>query len=203
MELREALARLGDIQQRLSDAEVYRGYRAIPVAASGLLAGVAAIAQSAWLPHPSAQPSAYLLLWSSVAALSIGLTGLCILLRDRCLASPSGRAATRRALGHLAPCLLSGALLTAVIALRSPESLALLPGLWQILFSQGIFASRRVLPRGAGGVALFYLFSGLMVLAVAQGKDALAPWAMGVPFFTGQLLAAWVLHHNSERHHES
>ena len=70
----------------------------------------------------------------------------------------------------------------------------MLPGLWQILFSLGIFASCRLLPRATFGVAVFYLASGLTCLALARGDAAFSPWAMGFPFGVGQLLAAAVLY---------
>ena len=74
----------------------------------------------------------------------------------------------------------------------------MLPGLWQILFSLGIFASCRLLPRAIFGVAVFYLASGLACLALARGELAFSPWAMGLPFGTGQLLAAAVLYRTLE-----
>jgi hypothetical protein len=42
-------------------------------------------------------------------------------------------------------------------------------------------------------VAVWYLAAGLACLAFAGGAHALSPWAMGVPFLVGQLLAALVL----------
>ena len=40
----------------------------------------------------------------------------------------------------------------------------MLPGLWQVLYSLGIFASCRLLPRAIFGVAVFYLHRGLGAL---------------------------------------
>ena len=53
------------------------------------------------------------------------------------------------------------------------------------------------------GVAVFYLLTGLTTLAVAQGGRALNPWAMGIPFGVGQLLAAAVLYRALERDHDA
>ncbi|HEY8504955.1 MAG TPA: hypothetical protein VIL46_10260, partial [Gemmataceae bacterium] len=86
-------------------------------------------------------------------------------------------------------------------ARHAPQSAWMLPGLWQILFSLGVFASCRLLPRAVFGVAVFYLFSGLAVLIVAQGEHALSPWAMGLPFGVGQFGAAAVLYWTLERNH--
>ena len=76
----------------------------------------------------------------------------------------------------------------------------MLPGLWQVLFSLGIFASCRLLPRATFGVAVFYLASGLTCLALARGEAAFSPWAMGLPFGVGQLLAAAVLYSHPGAH---
>ena len=60
-------------------------------------------------------------------------------------------------------------------------------GLWQIFYSLGIFASCRLLPRPTFWVAVFYLGTGLAVLALAHGEAALSPWAMGLPFGAGSI----------------
>jgi hypothetical protein len=77
----------------------------------------------------------------------------------------------------------------------------MLPGLWQILFGLGVFASCRLLPRATFWVGVFYLGSGLAVLALAHQEAALSPWAMGLPFGAGQMLAAAVLYFTLEREH--
>src|SRR5262249_34208647 len=99
------------------------------------------------------------------------------------------------------PCLAAGALLTIVLVRAAPESVWMLPGLWQIIYSLGIFASCRLLPRATFWVAAFYLVTGLTLLAVAPGDASLSPWAMALPFGAGQLLAAAVLYSTLERDH--
>jgi hypothetical protein len=69
----------------------------------------------------------------------------------------------------------------------------MLPGLWEVAFSLGIFASVRFLPRPLFSVGLWYLICGLMCLGIASGPRTLSPWSMGVPFGIGQLLIAAVL----------
>jgi hypothetical protein len=91
----------------------------------------------------------------------------------------------------------AGGLVTPVLA--TPEHAWLLPGLWQVLFGLGIFASYRLLPPATFWVALFYLLAGVVCLLIARGEAALTPWAMGVPFGVGQLLAAGVLYWTLER----
>lgn len=199
MDLHEALSQISEIRHQMARTEVFRGYRAAPVAASGAIALVAGFAQHAWIPDPSRQISPYLVLWVGSAVLSAAVTVAAIAARRRMDGSSWGREVTRLALEQFAPCLLAGGLVTFVIARTRPESLSMLPGLWQILFSMGVFASCRLLPRATGAVAIFYLGTGLVSLSL--GDAALSPWAMAIPFGVGQCLAAAILYWNLERGH--
>ena len=202
MELQEALSQIAAIRQQMARAEVFRGYRAVPVAFSGLLAWAAAIYQSIWISDPIAHLPTYLTLWVGAAVISAVASGLGMVWRARhASASSWSREITRLAVEQFAPCVVVGGLLTMVLARSSPESLWMLPGLWSILFSLGIFASRRVLPRATTLVAIHYLGAGLACLILAKGSYTLSPWAMGVPFGVGQILAAAVLYGTLERQH--
>jgi hypothetical protein len=106
---------------------------------------------------------------------------------------------TRLAVEQFVPPLLAGILVTVVLVRHAPENVALLPGLWQVLFSLGIFASARLLPRPIFAVAAFYLFTGIVALLWARGGFSLQPWCMGVPFAVGQLSAAAILYWTLER----
>jgi hypothetical protein len=199
MELHEALTQITEIRLQLARTEVFRGYRAAPVALSGLLAFAAAGAQSAWIPDPARQVGAYLALWIGAAVISAMAAGVGMAVGDRHPASSWRRRITWLAVEQFVPCLGAGGLVTAVIALYAPEALWMLPGIWQVLFSLGVFASCRLLPRATFAVAVFYLAAGCACLALARGEHALSPWAMAVPFGAGQLLAAAVLYWTLER----
>jgi hypothetical protein len=120
-------------------------------------------------------------------------------LRARQASSPWRREITWLAMEQFLPCLVAGGLLTFVLVRCAAESLWMLPGLWQILYSLGVFASCRLLPRATFVVAVFYLATGLTCLALARGVAAFSPWAMGLPFGVGQFLAAAVLYRTLER----
>ena len=199
MELHEALSQISEIRRQMARAEVFRGYRAVPVAGSGLLAVGAMAWQSSWIARPEERLGAYLALWVGSAAVSllwsVGEMGL----RAHRAPGPWGRRVTWMALEQFLPCLLAGGLLTAVIARSAPESSWMLPGLWQVLFALGVFASFRLLPGATFWVGVFYLLTGLACLLVAKGDWALTPWAMGLPFGVGQLLAAAILYWTLER----
>jgi hypothetical protein len=201
MELREALTQITEIRLQLARTEVFRGYRAMPVAFTGAVALFAALIQSATIEEPSLQIESYLTLWIGAAVVSVLAAGVEMLMRARDAALSLGRAQTWLAYEQFLPSVVAGALVTVVVVRVSPEKVRMLPGLWQIFYSLGIFASCRLLPKPTFWVAVFFLGTGLAVLALAQGESALSPWAMGLPFGVGQSLAAAVLYFTLERDH--
>lgn len=197
MELDDALGQIAAIRRQVDRATLFRGYRAAPVALSGVLALAAGAVQPWWVPTPTHDPVAYLALWIGVAALSVAAVGVEMSLR--LITSPLLRDKALLAVGQFAPCLAAGALVTLVLFRRAPDSLWMLPGLWQVLFALGVFASASILPRAVLAVGAFYLTAGLFCLGSAQGDAAFAPWAMAVPFGAGQFLTAGVLSYHLER----
>ena len=203
MELRDALTQITEIRLQLARTEIFRGYRAMPVAFSGAVAVLAAVIQTATISEPAVQLGPYLVLWIGAAVVSGLAAGLEMMIRARNSASTMTRELTWLAIEQFCPCLIGGALVTVVLVRARPESLWMLPGLWQIFYSLGIFASCRLLPRPTFWVAVFYLGTGLVVLAMPHTDEALSPWAMGLPFGAGQMLAAAVLYYTLEREHAS
>jgi hypothetical protein len=199
MELREALAQISEIRRQVARTAVFRGYRALPVAFSGLLALAAAGVQTIWIPDPEQSIPAYLALWVGAALVSMLATGTEMLLNCKHSQSSLTPATTWLAVSQFLPSIVAGGLLTFVLVAYAGDSLWMLPGLWAMLFSLGIFASYRLLPRETFWVGVFYLIAGAMCLALGQETARLSPWAMGIPFGLGQLLAAGVLYWTLER----
>jgi hypothetical protein len=197
MELREALTQISEIRQRVAQSEVFRGYRAVPVAFSGLLALATAGVQMVYLPEPAGHAPAYIALWVGAAFVSLLATGLEIFIHHRHARSTLARQLTWLALRQFAPCLAAGALVMVAVVTYAPGNLWMLPGLWAMLFSLGIFASYRLLPKPTFWVATFYMIAGTLLLTLRE--DALSPWAMGVPFGIGQFFSAAVLYWTLER----
>ncbi len=199
MELQEALSQIAEIRSRVAASQRFRGYRAVPVATSGVLALLAAAVQPLLLANPAETLVGYLALWVTTALLGASASASGILLRYRAGAdSPLARELTRLAVSQFAPCIAAGALVTLVIVRHTPEVGWILPGIWQVLFSLGVFASCRLLPRAIVGVGIFYLLSGAFTLSA--GPDvAFSPWMMGIPFGVGQLSVAAILYWNLER----
>ena len=88
---------------------------------------------------------------------------------------------------------------TGVLVEAAPAQLWMLPGLWQLLFSLGVFASCRFLPRQTLAVGVWYLVAGLTCIVVQSGTKTFSPWTMGIPFGAGQLLVAAVLQFGFEK----
>jgi hypothetical protein len=97
------------------------------------------------------------------------------------------------AVAQFLPAAVTGALLTLVLTRFDPQALWIAPGLWQIAYGLGIFASCRFVPRALAFVGGWYVACGLASLAFAQGPAAFSPWSMGLAFGIGQLLVAGVL----------
>ena len=203
MELREALAHIAEIRAHAAAGERFRGYKAVPVGAGGLLAVAAAAVQPLVLPDPAADVPGYLALWLAAAATGAAAAASGIWLRARS-APDVGRVRaelTRLAVGQFVPCLAAGGLVTLAVARHAPQCAWMLPGLWQVLFGLGVFASCRLLPRATVGVGVFYLLCGTVNLADAAGVGHYSRYAMGVPFGVGQAATAVILYWHLERDH--
>ena len=198
MEFSKALDQIAEIHAQIAKGEVYRGWRPLPVALSGV-AGLGA----AWLQPRTlgaADPVGFVLYWIAVAA-ACALVGSGEIVYSYAMnGSDYDRRRTRRVVAQFAPSLGAGAVVTAVSVRLSAALVALLPGLWAIFFGIGIFACRPYLPRASGWVAFYYWCAGAWLLWVADGVLPLRPWAVGGTFGAGQLLAALVLYWNLERH---
>jgi hypothetical protein len=193
-ELDRALADITAIRSQLARGSEFRGYGPMTVAATGFMAVAAAAIQALWLPNPAADLLGYVVIWVATAAVSIVLIGIEMVARSRRIHSGLADAMIHAATEQFTPAGVAGALLTFVLFRFAPQSLWMLPGLWQIIFSLGIFASCRSLPHPMFAAGVWYLAAGLAGLAFANGAHAYSPWAMAVPFGIGQLLIAAVLY---------
>lgn len=193
-ELDRALADITAIRSQLARGTEFRGYGPMTVAATGFVAVVAAGMQALWLPDPSAALAGYVAVWVAAAAISIVLIGIEMVARSRRIHSGLADEMIHAATEQFAPAGVAGALLTFVLYRFAPQSLWMLPGLWQIVFSLGIFASCRSLPRPMFAAGVWYLGAGLASLAWANGPHAYSPWAMALPYGIGQLFIAAILY---------
>jgi hypothetical protein len=201
MDLHDALTQITEIRQQLARTEVFRGYRAVPIAFSGVLALGVAGYQALGMPQPAEHVADYLVLWIAAAIVSMIVMGIGLLLDYRQNFSPLTWSTTRLAVGQFLPCVAAGGLLAFVLWNHAPQCLWMLPGLWALLFGLGIFASYRLLPSATFWVGVYYLATGGFCLAWAQDDYAFSPLAMAIPFGIGQLLAAAIIYWTLERTH--
>ena len=201
MELRRALTQVAEIRAHLARTETFRGYRSATVAFTGVVGIVTAIIQAIWLPRPFEQWDSYLALWIGAAVLNVTFVGIEIWPRA-CAGVDFTRRATIFAVGQFMPALVVGGLLTLVIAQRATDAVWMLPGLWALVFSLGVFASLRLLPRAVAMVGAWYIVCGILALTWGHGPAALSPWIMGLTFGCGQFLTAAILYLTLERFHD-
>jgi hypothetical protein len=197
VDVTRALDQINEIHAQIAKGEVYRGYRSLPIAASGAIGVAAAGMQPAEVAH---DPIAFAGYWMIVAVAAMFVGSSEILYNYLVHDSAAGRRHTRKVVGQFLPSVLAGGAIAVCFCWLDPALVRLLPGLWAICFGLGAFASRPYLPRASGWVALLYYAAGFALLVAARGNAApLNGWWIGITFGTGQLLAALVLWWNLER----
>lgn len=196
-DLHQALAQLSAIRTQVARDTQFRGYGPASIAASGLLALAVAATQSHWSNGRDFFP--FLFVWVGTAAIAIGLTTAETIGRARRVHYGLANEMILSAVEQFMPALMVGVLLTGVLVEAAPAQLWMLPGLWQLLFSLGVFASCRFLPRQTWAVGVWYLVAGLTCIVVQSSTKTFSPWTMGIPFGVGQLLVAAVLHFGFEK----
>lgn len=193
-DLDKALADIVAIRSQIARETAFRGLGSATLAATGLLALVTACGQALWLADPSGRPLLFFGLWIATALAAIGLIGVETMRRSRRLHSGLADAMVWNAIEGFLPAAGAGACLALVLARFAPDQIWMLPGLWQVLVGLGLFASARILPRAVQGAGAWYLFAGLVGLAIASESHALSPWLMGLPFAVGQGWLALIMH---------
>lgn len=191
-DLHRALADISSMRRQMARATEFRGYGPATLAGTALFAIVGAAVQVRWVPDPASHFAEYLGIWIWTAVASAALIGAQMQTRSRRIHSGLADEMIRMAVEQFLPSAVAGALITVVLARYATQALWMLPGLWQIVFSLGVFSSCRFLPRPMVAAGAWYLVTGLACLALGNGR-ALSPWAMGIPYGVGQLLVAGIL----------
>src|SRR6266705_5505438 len=202
-DLDKALADITAMRAQMARGTEFQGYGPITVAATGVLALLAAGAQAILIPVPVAAVFSYLALWVATAAISVILIAIEMVARSQRIHTGLADEMIHGATEQFIPAGVAGTLLTVVLYRAGPDGRGMLTGLWQIIFSLGFFATCRTLPRAMFAVGVWYLAAGLASLAFASGAQALSPWAMALPFGLGQLMMAAILYSSGTRHAEN
>lgn len=194
-DLYKALGDISSIRKQVASTTQFRGYGPATLAATSGFAILAAGAQAIWLPDPSRHLSVYLGIWITTAVFCAALTGVQMYTRTRRIHSGLSNEMLRMAVVQFLPSVGAGLLVTIVLLHSVSLATWMLPGLWQVIFSLGVFSSCRFLPKTTMVAGAWYLFTGLGCLAMG-GNQALSPWTMGIPYGVGQLLVAGILFFN-------
>jgi len=196
-DLHRALGDISSIRRQMARSTEFHGYGPVTLAATAAFALLAAGVQAIWVPDPASHISSYLAIWICTAIISAALIAVHTVTRAKRIHSGLADEMIRMAVEQFLPSVGAGAFITIVLVYFAPTALWMLPGLWQIIFSLGIFSSCRFLSKFmvlAGG---WYLITGLACVAMA-GARALSPWAMGIPYGAGQMLVAGILYATSQ-----
>lgn len=191
-DLNRALGDISSIRRQMARSTEFRGYGPATLAATGLIAVLAATIQAMVLPDPVTHISTYLGIWICTAGLSAALTGIQMYTRTRRMHSGMSQEMMHMAVEQFLPSVGAGLLITLVLVRYVPAALWMIPGIWQVIFSLGVFSSCRFLPRPMLAAGAWYLLTGLVCISLG-GSRALSPWAMGIPYGAGQLLVAAIL----------
>jgi hypothetical protein len=191
-ELDRALLDINFVRGHIARTTQFKGYGPLTLAVTGLFAlGVAAL-QARMPAAPNGRAFVFIAIWCATAAITVTLIGVEAVVRSRRLHGGLAVEMLQSAIEQFLPAVTAGILITFALARWSPTSLWMLPGLWQIVFSLGVFSTARILPKAVFIVGIWYLGCGLACLAFGQ-SDPLSAWSMGIPFGGGQLLVACIL----------
>jgi hypothetical protein len=193
-DLDKALADIIAIRSQLAAGTAFAGYGPAAIFATAFVALITAVAQYFWLDDPTHHPLTFLFGWAMAAGFSALVIFIEMVARSRRHHSGLADAMIHQAVEQFLPSAVAGVLLAFVLWKFAPEQLWLLPGLWQVLVSLGVFASVRILPRTVALAGAWYFVAGFTVLLIASQTHALSPWTMGLPFVIGQALMAAILY---------
>jgi hypothetical protein len=190
--LNKALGDISSIRRQMAQSTEFRGYGPATLVSTGVLAVAAAGTQEIWLADPASHIGAYLTLWIATAVVSAALIGTEMYARTRRIHSGMADEMIRMAVEQFWPSAAVGGLLTLVLVRAVPGAVWMLPGLWQVVFSLGVFSSCRFLPRPMAVAGAWYLLTGLSTIALGDNR-ALSPWTMGIAYGAGQAIVAGIL----------
>lgn len=188
-DLNQALLEIRSIRRQVAQTTEFRGYGPSTLFATALLAVLAGIAQAHWLPEPAAHPVQYVALWLSTGIVCAALIATQMLVRANRLHSSMADEMVFMAIGQFLPAGLTGVVLPFVLLHVTPSVFWMLPGLWQIIFGLGVFASCHCLPRPMLLVGAWFLLSGMACLAIGDAR-ALTSTTMSVAYGIGMALVA-------------
>ncbi|MBS1816165.1 MAG: hypothetical protein JSS87_14940 [Acidobacteria bacterium] len=188
-DLDRALAEIRDIRRQVAQTTEFRGYGPLTLCATAVIAVLVGIAQRFWVPQPAQRPEQYVGLWLATGLVCAGLIVTQMLTRANRLHSGMAQEMIWMASAQFLPAAVAGAVLPLILIRQAPGVVWMLPGLWQIIFSLGVFASRRCLPKPMVLVGAWFLLTGLVCVWLGDAR-ALSPLGMAGPYAVGMVAVA-------------
>jgi hypothetical protein len=196
-DLNQALIDIRSIRRQVANSTEFRGYGPLTLSATAVFALLGGSAQYLWLPEPATHPAHYVALWLTTGVLSAALIVTQMLTRADRLHSGMADEMIRMAVAQFLPAGIAGVILPFVLLQVTRNVFWMLPGLWQIVFSLGVFASCRCLPRPMLIAGVWFLLTGFACVSLG-GTHALAPVMMSVPYAVGMGFVA-IVHYLSAK----
>lgn len=207
MQLRDALSDLKEIRAQLDRTTGFRGFRSVAVGFSGILATAGAVVQLNWQTGANGNVSLieFLVIWGAVAVCSIAAALIEMSIRSVYGSTKLVWKTHKKLAMHIAPSFFVGGILTAAVA-SSAQDIWLLPGIWALIYSLGLFACWQQLPRLTVWAAIYFLVGGTVCLGHCMlfrdtSSLQLTGWYMALLFGGGQFLLGWILYWTLERNH--
>jgi hypothetical protein len=197
-DLNQALTDIRSIRRQVAHTTEFRGYGPLTLSATAILALLAGAAQSRWLPEPASHPVQYVALWLTTGIFSAALIVTQMLTRADRLHSGMADEMIRIAVTQFLPAGVAGILLPFVLLQITHDVFWMLPGLWQIVFGLGVFASCRCLPRPMLVAGVWFFLTGLACIYLGDTR-ALAPAMMSYPYAVGMGFVALVHYFSAKK----
>ncbi len=198
MELEKAVHQLAEIHTQMSKTEFYRGFKAVPVALTGVSSFIAAGLQPLWIT--SQQPMSFINYWGTLALFNVIFMSAILTYEYLFRENSLERRKTKAVLMQFFPALAAGALLTFVATEIKGEFLWYMPALWTLVFALGVFACRPYYPSRIFWIGSYYLIASAVLFKLGFHQTSTSPWGMGLTFGFGQILVASMLYWDLERH---
>jgi len=192
-DLNQALVEIRSIRRQVAQTTEFRGYGPATLFATAIVALLAGAAQSHWVAEPATHQIQYVALWLSIGIFCAALIATQMLVRANRLHSSMADEMVRMAVAQFLPAGIAGAILPFILLHVTSNVFWMLPGLWQIIFSLGVFASCRCLPRPMLLIGAWFLLTGLACISLGDVR-ALAPVTMSGAYAVGMALVA-AIHH--------
>jgi hypothetical protein len=193
-ELNKALADILEIRAQIAAGTSFRGFGPAAIAATGVIGLATAGLQTMRPDIFAASSTVFVLCWLLAASICAVAVRIEMQGRSRRLHSHLADTMINQAIEQFMPAAAAGLFMPLFLLRYAPDAIWIMPGLWQLFVSLGIFASGRSLPRGMSLAGGWYFLSGFVCLIWACSTKSLSPWQMGAPFFLGQILMAAILH---------